>query len=69
MNTIFGFIDMHGRQAWIPGQARLPFSEIQWIEFLFVIIGYIINTILLFVFGVSSNSGIIYYCVFVFDEV
>jgi hypothetical protein len=33
-----------------------------------VIIGYIINTFLLFLFDVSSRSGIIDCCVFVFDE-
>jgi len=34
-----------------------------------VIIGYIINTLLLFLFDVSSSSGIIYCCVFIFDKV
>jgi hypothetical protein len=33
-----------------------------------VIIGYIINTFLLFLFDVSFNNGIIYCFVFVFDE-
>jgi hypothetical protein len=47
----------------------LPFSKTQWIELLFVIIGYIINTFLLFLFDVPSRNGIIDYCVFVFDEV
>ncbi len=34
-----------------------------------MIIGYIINTLLLFLFDVSSSSGIIYCCVFIFDKV
>jgi hypothetical protein len=46
-----------------------PFLEIQWIEFLFVIIGYIINTFIYIFFDVSFSNGIIDYCVFVFDEV
>jgi hypothetical protein len=40
--------------------------ETQWIEFLFMIISYIINT---FLFDVSSNSGVMNCCVFVFNEV
>jgi len=59
-----GFMD-----SWIHGYAQLPFSKTEWIEFLFVIISYIINIFLLFLFDVSSNIGIIDCCVFVFDEV
>jgi len=39
------------------------------LEFLFVIIGYIISTFLLFLFDVSSSNGMIYSCAFVFDKV
>jgi len=46
-----------------------PFFGIEWIEFFFVIISYIINTFLLLLFDVSSSNGIIYCCVFVFNEV
>jgi hypothetical protein len=46
----------------------VPFSETQCIEFLFLIIDYIINKFLLFLFDVSSNSGIICCRLFVFDE-
>ncbi len=47
----------------------MPLFKTQWIEFPFVIIGYIINTFLLFLFAVSFSNGIIDCCVFVFDEV
>ncbi len=46
----------------------MPFFETQCVEFFFVIIGYIINIFLLFLFNVSFSSGIIYCYVFVFDE-
>jgi hypothetical protein len=38
----------------------MPFFETQKIEFLFVVIDFIINKLSLFLFDVSSSSGIIY---------
>ncbi len=58
---------LHGKDT---VELRLtPFFEIQWIEFLFVIIGYIINTFIFLLFDISFSNGIIDYCVFIFDEV
>jgi hypothetical protein len=51
-----GFVDRHGC------------ISLKLNEFLFVTIGYIVNTFLLFLFDVSSSNGIIDCCVFVFDE-
>ncbi len=38
----------------------IAFFETQSVEFLFVIIGFIINTFLLFLFDVSSGNEILY---------
>jgi hypothetical protein len=52
-NTIFKSIDVSVavvRYAW------WPFFETQWIEFFFVINGFIINKFVLFLFYVSSSG-------------